>query len=110
MDNTWEEAAGFIAVLGALGAGAVWAVRASTRGMFVPMHKHVALDSRVITLEQRLNAAPTHGDFAALTTRVNAVETGVAVLHATLKSVGESVGRVEHMTNLLLKHQLDREE
>jgi hypothetical protein len=80
------------------------------RGGFVSTRVHERLDERVTTLERKSGDAIGKAEFAALTARVGAVETGVAVAQATLSGVSEGIKRVEHQVDLLVRHQLSKEE
>ena len=77
---------------------------------FTPASSHAALEKRVVEVEQRLALIPTHADMKAVTDRVASVERGVAVVQTSIDGVRESIARVEHMTDLLVKHQLEGRE
>jgi len=104
--NDWQTLAAIVAVIGGAGGIVLWLARNALHGSFAPLRSHVALDDRVKVLEHRAGSVPGHADFAALATRVGAVETGVAVSQATLKGIEAGLARVEHMTDLLVKHQI----
>ncbi len=91
------------------GGAALAVIRLNMRGAFATVAALRQLTERVDTMEQQLASAPKHVDLAQMTTRLGVVERGVGVMEATLNGVRDSVRRVEHMTDLLLKHQIDGE-
>ncbi len=105
----WQKLAAFVAVVGAIGGLLLRMMLARARGLFTPRASHDALSDRVAKVEQTQRGAPTQTEMAALTGRVASVETGVAVAQATLRGVSEGVGRVEHLLDLLVQHQLRKE-
>ncbi len=105
----WQQLAAVFAILGAVGGFAARLMIGRARTLFAPLAGHAALTARVDRVEQTQRGAPTQTEMAGLTARVASVETGVAVAQATLKGVSEGVGRVEHMLDLLVQHQLRKD-
>ncbi len=57
----------------------------------------------------QLATTPTHRDLATIGTRLSGVETALSAVKAQLTGVDDSVGRVEHMTDMLLQAMLEKE-
>ncbi len=68
-----------------------------------------ALTSRIEGLEKKIVGMPTQEDMRELFRRLGHVESGVAVSTASLQANTAATARVEHMVDLLVKHQLDKE-
>ncbi len=102
----WQTLAAIVAVIGGVGGIVLWLTRNALHGSFAPLRSHQGLEKRVESLEHRSNTVPGHGEFLALSLRVGAVETGVAVLQQSINGVAEGVKRIEHINDLLLKHQI----
>ncbi len=107
--SDWQEAAGLVTVIGAVGGLALRAVLGRTRAGLTPMAHHVALAARVENIERLLAGLPSAVEMKTLTDRVGSVETGVAVAQATLRGVSDGIGRVERMLDLLVQNELKKE-
>lgn len=105
----WQRLAAAVAVVGAVATLAWRIVIGQARGMFAGRAAHAALADRVAAIEQAQRGAPTQSEMAALTARVAAVETGVAVTREAVDGVGAAIGRVEHLLDLLVENQLKQE-
>lgn len=79
-------------------------LRASLGRSFVTHTQHKELEVQLALVETRFDTRSE-----AYEKRIGALETGAAGIAATLQGVKESVSRVEHMTTLLVQHQLDQE-
>lgn len=109
----WQQLAAAVAVLtGVVGglAGAARLLLGRARMIFTPVAHHAALVERVARVEETLKLAPTSADMSALTARVANVETGVAVSKETLNGVSAGITRVEKMVDMLVQHQLKKDE
>lgn len=84
-------------------------VRLNMRGTFTSVRAHRELEQRVDAVEERVSRGPNHQDLTAMSLRLAEVERGVGVMSANLTGVREGVARVEHMTDLLVQTQLNRE-
>ncbi len=101
---TWtaiSEVVGAVVVAGGILLGVL---RASLGRSFVTHAEHQALGKQLVAAETRFDVRSD-----AAEKRIGALETGAAGLQATLQGVKESVSRVEHMTTLLVEHQLSQE-
>jgi hypothetical protein len=105
----WQQLAAFTVILTFLGSVGLAVMRAPLSRSFASRSDHLRLAERVERMEQVQRAAPTGADMAALTARVAAVETGVAVTKEAIASVQEGMLRIERMTTLLVQHQLNME-
>ena len=108
--SDWPSLGAAAAVLSLAIALVAWIVRNIVRDSFVPTATHNQLDNRVTALEHKVAAAPGHAEFSNLSSRVAAVETGVAVVAKALEGVADGIKRIEHMTDLLIRHQLREDE
>ena len=111
-------------LLGALAGAAIWV----TRNTFVTKtdlqtkfedhgKRHVALDSRLAegesrfaVIETELKHLPKADDIQALTSRVGAVEQTMSGFGAQLDGLREVLERVERPLNVLIDHQLKRDD
>jgi hypothetical protein len=106
----WQAVAG-IAASSTLVAGALVAVvRHMLRSEFVPRAQYGDMEKRVASVEKRLGAIPSEHDVSDLTRRLARVETGVAVVQTTIEGVNTGLKRVERNVDLLIEHQLRKEE
>jgi hypothetical protein len=87
-----------------------WIARKVMSDAFTPLKHHEALGARVTVLEHKVDAAPRHSDFQALSARMGAMETSVAVVREAVEGVNAGVKRIEHMTDLLIRNQLLQKE
>lgn len=91
----WREASAMTIVATAVGGMVIWWVRAHLSGTFASRTDTDRISARLDALETRLSLAPTHADIASLSERVSSLEKGVAVVGADLRSLGESMLRLE---------------
>jgi hypothetical protein len=106
VDVNWPHVAAITVVVVTLTGFVVWLLRARFAGDFASRADVVDLGERMGKIETRLSDTPTHADVNALSHRLAAVETGVAVVSAELRGIREGVGRIEHEVRLLREHEL----
>ena len=61
---------------------------------------------RVTAIETRMERIPTHDDMAKVFERLGRLEVASGATSAALQGVKESMARVEHMVDLLVKFQM----
>jgi hypothetical protein len=105
----WQGLGAIVAIVGVLWAIAMVLIRNNLRSAFVEQGDFNALGTRVNTLETRVIGAPTHDDLRGLTTRLGGIETAVAGIAATQVATGQSQARIERMVEMLVKNELDGE-
>lgn len=123
----WNQILPIIGVATVLLAGVILYVRSKLDGVFAKTSDVASLRGemegrmeemkgqieeargQIAGVEKRLANMPDHADVRALDQRVAGVERGVAVVDAKLTGVVQGVGRVEHMVDLLVKHQMEGE-
>jgi hypothetical protein len=102
----WQQLAALIIVMTFIGGIGLVILRNSLRGVFVGVDSFEALEMRVAGVESHVKVAPTHVDIAQLANRVGGVEQRMEGVSESLSGLRDGVGRVEHMVDLLLQHQL----
>ncbi len=110
MIDTWQAAAGIAASSVMVAAALVAVVRHMLRSEFVPRSQHGELAKQVANLERRFGDIPSEHDVNDLTKRLARVETGVEVVQVTINGVNTGLKRVEKNVDLLIEHQLRKEE
>jgi hypothetical protein len=107
----WNQVLPVIGVITVLLGGVMLYVRQKLDGVFARSSEvasmREALEGRMETMERKMATMPDHADVRALGARMSNVESGVAVLGAQINGLAEGVRRVEHMVDLLVKHQMD---
>lgn len=103
-DLTW-----MVAVLTLLGGALVAFIRWKLAGDFAKSADVVRLEGRLAMVESRLDRMPSHDDLRALQARVGGLEREVAQVGERVSGVADIMRRVEHQTNLLVQHQLQKE-
>jgi hypothetical protein len=105
----WSDVVAIFTLLTGL-AGAIFMVlRTRLSGVFVTRHEHEELVDRVNGIDERLAKLPSHQDITALADKVATVSREVAVVGETVNGASRSISRVEHMMDMLIKQQLERE-
>jgi hypothetical protein len=102
----WTAVAAIMGVVVTLAGFCVWLLRARFQGDFASRGDVADLGERMGKIETRLRDTPTHADVSALSTRLAAVETGVAVVSAELRGIRDGVTRIEHAVRVLHEHEL----
>lgn len=109
MEFSWPAVGAIATIVTVAGGMALLWLRNQLARDFTPLVAHNDLARRVNALEHDLRTAPTHSDITGLTARVAAVEGAVGVVKEGVDGIRDSLHRVERMTDLLLKHQLEKE-
>jgi hypothetical protein len=106
--NWSEVAAIFTLMVGA--AGVVFLmVRTRLAGVFVSQKDFDALINRVSEVEGHMATLPSRQDVAQLAEKVSTISRELGSVGATVEGSSRAIGRVEHMMDMLIKQQLERE-
>lgn len=109
----WNQVVPLLALVGFLSAATIIYVRQKLDGVFARSSELVDMrddmEGRMEAMERRLANMPDHADVRALGTRMSNVESSVAVLGAEIRGLTVGIGRIEHMVDLLVKHQMEAE-
>ncbi|PZW46856.1 uncharacterized protein DUF2730 [Humitalea rosea] len=102
-----------LAVLALLGGAGLWMLRQQTLSMVASQIKPLAATvsgqaDRLTAVEASIASLPRDEDLRVLSARVADTERGVAVVGEQVRAVSSAVGRVEHMTTLLVEHQIGK--
>ncbi len=91
-------------------AGAIFMLlRTRFSTIFISRHEHQELVKRVEEIDERVSKAPSYEDIAKLADKLAGLSREVAVVGESVGGVRASVSRVEHMMDMLVKQQLERE-
>jgi hypothetical protein len=105
----WSEVLAIFTLLSGVAGIIFMLLRTRLSTIFVTRHEHAELVERVNDMDERVAKLPSHADIGALTEKVSTVSRDVAVVGATVDGASRSISRVEHMMDMLMKNQLDRE-
>ena len=108
-DLSWQALGAIAGMLVVLAGIALSLIRSNLKTSFVDIGTHNELVVRVTSVESRIIGSPTHDDLRALSAKLSGMVASMAGTTATLIGLGQSVSRVERMTELLLKNELDHE-
>lgn len=102
-DFTLRDIVAILAAAGIIGGMVIAWVRWQLAGTFAGKVDIEHLSQRLEQVEQQMRTAPTDGDLHQLSTRLAAVETGVAVTGAQMVGVKEAVSRIERDVSLVVQ-------
>lgn len=109
IDLAWRDIAPLLGVVTGI-AGVGYAVlRARMIGDFATAADVRALEERISELETTVRRVPSHDDIRQIGVRVGELERTTAVVSTEVRGVKDILGRVEQMTDLLVRHQLQGE-
>jgi len=98
-----------LGLLTLIGGAGLWMLRQHILDVMAKKMEQVADQGiRLSAVEASIAALPRNEDLRLLSSRVADTERGVAVVGEQVRAVSSAVSRVEHMTTLLVEHQIGK--
>jgi membrane protein required for beta-lactamase induction len=104
----WRDLAAIVTTAAIVGGIVLAFLRFKLAGDFAARGDLAKVAQRVDEVEERLAKMPSHNDLSALQGRVNDLDRAVAVVAERVGGVHKILERVEHQTQLLVHHQLQK--